>query len=78
MVLADSTRARPRRTEQDRKGRNRAGRTAERDPPRHAAPRPTESPSKANVINNRFARRRRMASPGPAPPCEQAKNLVSP
>ena len=58
--------------------RHRAGRArGEPRPPAERRPKtrgtPTESPSRADEANNRFARRRRMASPGPAPPCVQAE-----
>ena len=58
--------------------RHRAGRArGEPKPPAERRPKtrgaPTESPSRAGEANNSFARRRRMASPGPAPPCVQAR-----
>ena len=51
--------------------RDRAGRTPERARPKTRGP-PAESPSRADATNNRFATRRLVASPGPAPPCVQA------
>ena len=72
MVLADSERARPLRTEQDRKAKPRGTNPNEgtRPPPEARLTRgaPTESPSKAGEANNRFARGVEWQVPGLRPP----------
>ena len=81
MVLADSTRARPRRTEQDRRRLRPRRQLPDRDPLVERRPEPgltrhehpnNREPRQSRRGQQQIRARRRMASPGPAPPCEQA------